>query len=439
MEFALHIGAEVSLENFSLSQLIVAIKKLFDEEGLPGFLKFFLKTIENQLLKSEIKCPSCDSSRVYGHSSRPRTIKTSLGVTEIELVRLRCQACRKTFTPLNRLLDLDRFSRKSRELEKLSLETIADQSFRRSSSILEDTLGFELRHTTLHRWFMTSKSIVMNAKKRVQTIVADGTGFKKKPVDGSNRGEVRVVVGITKGGEVVPYGAWTEASWKSIGNYLKNVNHFSKKVKFRPLAETLVTDGEEELIRALKKLAPTHQRCLFHMSYDLGGVLQYRDRSSKEEAVKFKKELNDILFLNTPELDEDPLKTMEHKLIIELKARQAKLQIEELIQTLKSFGYHKASNYINNAKEQLFTYVYNWIKTGTANPRVTSLVERMMREIGRRIKKIGHGWSPKGAEKMTRLVLLQITSKKQWEDHWAEKMGTGSNIRLTFLGVTAKN
>ncbi len=40
-------------------------------------------------------------------------------------------------------------------------------------------------------------------------------------------------------------------------------------------------------------------------------------------------------------------------------------------------------------------------------------------------------------EKMTRLILLQLSSTKQfWENHWNEKMGINGNIKLTFLGVT---
>ena len=32
-------GSEISLKDFSFSQLIVAVKNLFDTEGVPGFVK----------------------------------------------------------------------------------------------------------------------------------------------------------------------------------------------------------------------------------------------------------------------------------------------------------------------------------------------------------------------------------------------------------------
>ncbi len=59
-----------------------------------------------------------------------------------------------------------------------------------------------------------------------------------------------------------------------------------------------------------------------------------------------------------------------------------------------------------------------------------------MREIKRRIKKIGFSWSERGAEKMTRLILLQLNStNKYWGMHWLSKTGANADIKLSFLGV----
>lgn len=438
MKFSLHVGSQISLENFSLSQLIISIKELFATEGLPGFLKVFLQVIEFQLVAGGVKCARCGSDRNYGHSTCERRLKTSLGEVVLVLSRYRCQACKKTFVPMSRLLDLDPYSRKSREFEKLSLETVTQQSFRRSADHLEKAAGFTTSFTTLHRWFSKTPSTEMSVKKRVEDLIADGTGFKRIPGDdGSNRGEVRVVIGLSSEGEVIPFGAWTRANWRDIGALIKRANHHSEKIKFKPIARTLITDGEEELIRRLKKLALSHQRCLFHMTYELTPLLRYQELVGKDEAIKLTDSLSEILYLDLPEQDADPLKNMEHKLKIEIKAKEIKEKLDGFIKDLRAMGYRKATTFIENSKNQLFTYIDNWIKHGISNPRVTSLVERMMREIKRRIRKIGFSWSEKGAEKMTRLVLLQLSSTKQyWENYWKTKMGTDSNIKLTFLGVT---
>lgn len=250
-KLSLHIGSEISLKDFSFSQLIIAVKNLFDTEGIPGLLRVLVILIEQMLIRSGLECPRCQSSKLHKHSEMDRRIKTSIGEVVLKLSRLSCYKCGKTFVPFNQLLDLNKYSRKSREFEKLSLETVTNQSFRRSARNLNDTLGFSTSHTTLHRWFNKTDSINMSVNKKVDFLVADGTGFKRAKRDefDSNKGSIKVMIGYNKNGEVIPFGAWTRASWKDIGRYIKNENHPSDKIKFKPIARTLITDGEEEIVR----------------------------------------------------------------------------------------------------------------------------------------------------------------------------------------------
>ncbi len=384
-KLSLHIGSEISLKDFSFSQLIIAVKSLFDTEGVPGLVKVLVILIEKMLLSSGVECPHCKCKKHHHNSKQDRKLKTSIGEVTLTLSRVLCGDCKKTFVPFNQLLDLDRYSRKSREFEKVSLETITNQSFRRAAKNLNDTMGFGTAHTTLHRWFTNTDSTNINVNKKVDFLVADGTGFKRdKDAEGSNRGEVRIVIGYNESGEVIPFGAWTRASWKDIGRFLKSKNHPSEKIKFKPIARTLVTDGEEELISALKKLANNHQRCLFHMTHELTPLMRYKDIVGKEEAIKISEQLNELLYIDLPEADADPLKSLEDKLKIEVKLKAMKTAIDDFINELKMLGYRKAKTFVENARAQLFTYIDNWIKTGISNPKVTSLVERIMRE------RIGH-------------------------------------------------
>jgi hypothetical protein len=312
--------------------------------------------VTSKLLEGGVKCKYCESSHLHVHNRQERTLKTSIGEVTLYLCRVKCQTCKRTFAPVNQLLDLDPFSRKSREFEKLSLETVTEQSFRRSADHLEKTIGVDLSHTTLHGWFMKTEATQMSVAKKVDSLIADGTGYKVKPrEDGSNRGEVRVMIGLTKIGEVIPYGAWTRASWKDIGRFIKKENHSSEKIKFKPIAKTLITDGEEELIRALKKLANSHQRCLFHMTYELKPLLQYKDIVGKDEAIKITKQLGDIIYLDMPECDADPIRNLEEKLKIEIKFKEVKEKLEAFIRELKMMGYKKAMTFVENSKNQLFT------------------------------------------------------------------------------------
>lgn len=114
-KLSLHIGSDISLKDFSFSQLIIAVKKLFDTEGIPGFIKVLVILIEQMLIRSGIACPSCQETKFHHHSQGSRKLKTSIGEVGLILSRLICLKCKKTFVPFNQLLDVDRYSRKSRE------------------------------------------------------------------------------------------------------------------------------------------------------------------------------------------------------------------------------------------------------------------------------------------------------------------------------------
>ncbi len=108
----------------------------------------------------------------------------------------------------------------------------------------------------------------------------------------------------------------------------------------------------------------------------------------------------------------------------------------QLAQALEAKGYNKASTYIRNAKDDLFTFVRYWLKTGIVTPRVSSMVERLFREINRRIKKFAFNWSEKGVAIVTRILMKLICTPDAWENYWVERMRLSGNIRLIFGGIT---
>ena len=112
----------------------------------------------------------------------------------------------------------------------------------------------------------------------------------------------------------------------------------------------------------------------------------------------------------------------------------AEKEVQRLIEEFKVKGYRSAATYLKNAKDKMFTYVRSWLRSGIINPRVSSMIERMMREIGRRIKKIGFGWSPAGAAKMTRIIIKRITSADEWNDYWKKKLRLTGKVKISFLG-----
>ncbi len=50
------------------------------------------------------------------------------------------------------------------------------------------------------------------------------------------------------------------------------------------------------------------------------------------------------------------------------------------------------------------------------------MVERGMRELGYRIKKIAYGWSDKGVTQVAGIILKRFTDTGAWEDYWKKNV-----------------
>ena len=436
-KFNLKLISDLPEGGFSLDELVIETKKMFDTEGNVGFLRVLLHLLDLlvhlPMLGTHKEKLCCKKPHLVTGQSEGKNIVTSVGFLRFKWTRLKCKNCGKSNIPLRDFLNLVPYQPKTSELEKVVAEVVSEQSYRRSTQHIETIGGIPIPHTRLHRWIMKSDCDKIDAKGRVQTLISDGTGFKKIPENDSNSGEVRLVVGITKEGVVVPYGAWTESSWKSIGKEIKDANHPHPKLKFKPIADMLVSDGEVGMLQGMKKLTINQQRCIWHLPYELKPLLRYHDKASMEDAIQYKGELQSILEIHLPEKDFQEV-SLEDRLKLEKKAWEAENKVQELANELIEKGYKSAAKYLLNAKKSMFSYVRVWLKSGIVHPRVSSMIERMMREIGRRIKKIGFGWSPEGAAKMTRIIIKRITSAGQWEHYWKEKLQLTGKLKISFLG-----
>ena len=440
-KFTLGIFANLPVkEGFSLDELVIEVRRLFETEGMAGLVNVIVQLLDliihPPLLgaweKAKENC--CDHAHYVIHQQEAKQMRSSVGQLSLLWTRICCVTCKKSFIPLRGYLNMEPYQRKTSELEKIVTEVVSEQSYRRSTQHLETIGSIPVPHTTLHRWVMKSDCDEISLKKRVRTLVADGTGFKQKlDEEGSNRGEVCVVVGITKDNLIVPYGAWTEESWADISREIKKANHPHPKIKFNPIADLLVSDGEPALVRYMGRLTKETQRCIWHLPHDLHPLLKYTDEATPEEAKAFTSELAGVIDIELPSEDLEKV-GLEDRLELEKKVFTAEKGVQELIDELKARGYKAAATYLANAKAKMFSYVRLWLKTGVVHPRVSSQIERMMREIGRRIKKIGHGWSPEGAAKMTRIIIKRITSADEWNKHWQEKLKISGKVKLTFAG-----
>lgn len=455
---SLNLKACLSGEAFSFDELIIETKNLFEQQGIPGFLRLLI-SFTNKMVISDAKASEstscCENPYLIRNGNRSKNIYTSLGNIDFEWTTLRCKNCGKVHHPLKDFFELGKYQSISNEFEKICMETVAKESFRRSAQTLKTHTESKFSFRSLHRWFSNTQSDeIKTIHNDLNVLMADGTKFKKfvpqkklykhnqmleklgkAPIEISKRGEVKILMGIKADNTLVPLGAWTSEAWKTIGKFIYKANNQNKKVAKKKLANILVADGEIGLNRGLQNLTHHQQRCLWHVPHELKPLMKYQEKAAEEDIKYTLNQVSSIFEINIPDKE---FKDVEIEELVEInqKIKDCELQMKLLAEYLSKKGYNKAATYVSNSRSNLFTYLRYWMKTGIITPKVTSTLERLMREINRRIKKFAFNWSEKGCAKMTRILIKILTDPKSWENYWDHKLKLSGNIKLDYLGFS---
>lgn len=434
---ALTLHAVLAEEQLSLDELVLALRKVFHEEGLPGLLRLILEVADEwwsikACRQGELPGVHCCGQAQWEIKDRvERRIRTSGGVVRFSWRRLVCRHCRKQVVPMRRRLRLERWQSKTSELERVVVETVADQSYRRSTNHLTTIGVIPVPKSTAHRWVAQSSCDELGARAgKLATLMVDGTGVKRRPAAQnhySNKGDLRVVIGLDAQGRAKPLGVWSNQSWEDIAAELE------AQAGGQKVAEQLSCDGEPGLADRLAGLVNSVQRCHWHLVHELDGPMR-RDKAPRSQRRQHQKQLAGIIGIELPKGDLQPVKPEDKK---ELQERlgAADRDLDTLVRTLAQKGYAEAATYIAYAQKRLFNYLQFWLQTGVAAPRTTSYLERLMREIGRRLKKIAFGWSEAGAAKMARILIRRICDQTRWVDYWKTKLGLTGNVLIKFRSV----
>jgi hypothetical protein len=436
----LDVVSAVSEKGFSLDELVLSTKTLFEQEGMAGVIGLILRLVDEKICldlvsgKRSSLSPCCSSPRYLYLDQRQRRFRTSAGTVRIRWRRLECTGCGAKTLPLRDFLGLEPYQSKTAELEKMVAEVVSEQSYRRSSSHLDLIGQIPVPKSTAHRWIAASDCDTIEGHPDTLAILfADGTGYQRRPekaTHSNNRGELRVALGVDKQGQIVPLGAFSGASWEQIASAVKG-----PRTDHELVADLLVSDGERGLCDALSNLCGSHQRCHWHTVHDLNYTL-WQDEASKEERDRMQKELAAIIGIELPQEDMEWIKDTDKASILAAK-NHADYELRRLIQTLVNKGYHRAADYLIRASKNLFSYIDRWLAAGLVNPRVSSFIERMMRELARRLKRMAFGWSEEGAAKMARIIIKRFTSANQWEAYWKKRLRLQGNVILTIKSIRA--
>jgi len=423
-----------SEDGFSLDELVIKLSEIFEKKAFSELLKLILQLVQEVLIsrimqrKGFMNCCSEGHLRLNGGFSR--RIRTSLGEFEIDFWRVRCSECDKAFVPLQRFVGLGKYQTKTNELEKLVIETVSETNYRRAVSGLARNGKLSVPFQTTHGWMLRTDCDEIEISQRVigkmpVQIMPDGTKFKGAGENGEARqGDLKAVIGITMRGEIFPLGTWAGKSWEQINQEWKQ-----REVKF-PDGSILISDGEVGLADAFADYTDEVQRCHWHLTRDLYHMMHY-DGARKADTKPIQDALAGALAIELPKEDFEQVSEQE-KSDIEKRMEDTESVIDKLITYLDGCGYSVASTYIQRAKRSMFGYVRRWLKWGIIAPRASSMIERVMRELARRIKRIAYGWSDKGVTKIARIILKRFANKEEWEQYWQKKMNITDSVLLNI-------
>lgn len=356
-----------------------------------------------------------------GHRSEERKVKTDIGELRFKVAYVECRGCGKRHAPVLDVLDLHG-KRRNEGLERIVLEAVSETSYRRGAGEMKGRGCAPVPHTSAHRWAV-SRVVPEKPRGKIETAVADGTGFKKA---GGERGEIRVILGFGPDGKVMRLGTYAGKSWEDINKEVK------KKLGDKQL-KLFTVDGEPGLEEHLGGIAERSQRCLWHLPRDLKYTL-WKDGVKHEEGLERRKELVDLLAVEIPEKDWEKV-SAEEKEELRRRIRERESEMEKLIDEFWSRGYRKAAGYLENAMGRIFQHLELWLETGIIGCRTTSILENIMREIGRRIKKLGWNWKDHGAAQIARMVLMRHYEPEEWEAFWEKLLGLKNRCKIELMSV----
>ena len=353
-----------------------------------------------------------------GGSREHRTLRTELGPLSVETLQVVCETCGKRMRVLGPLLKVAARARPTVGLKHMTAETMTDLSYRKGGGRMAALAQVEVPKSSAQRWMLAGDwdslqetSFRPKTWESFQGILADGTGYKRQGAE-TTRGQLRLMMGVAGSPRrLVPLGAWANTSWEDIDAQMLE----QKPEKVKP--PVVAIDGEtgQEM---LGNLAQDVQRCQWHVPHQLAFAL-YSDGVKRPEQATHIDKLSGIVKIELPSGD---YRSIPHEMRDQIQGQllESKEAMSGLVRSFQQKGYLAAASYLRNASEHTFTVVEKWLELGYMPPKAISLLERVMREMGRRIKKIGASWKEKGVLAVAKVLLTRIYDPKQWEKYWAK-------------------
>jgi hypothetical protein len=359
-----------------------------------------------------------------GYREKERKIMTALGGLSLPIRTVECCRCGARYAPLLSALRIGSYARKETNFEHEVIEAVIDTNYRR----LVDGRSIDISLGGIHN-VVVGSDIDQTFQEPISVkdlsgIVVDATGVKQKR---GAKGELRAVIGITQAGRVEPLGCFTNTDWPEVERTVRNRLREAETYKI-----PFIYDGEPGLDDFLADVAEA-QRCTWHGPRGLYHAL-WEDGVKKRESQPETDKIKQLIGIELPEGNYELIKE-EDKEAIRSRYENSKDKIKELVQTFYEKGYRSGAAYLENLSDRLFTHIELWLKTGVIAPKTTSLLERVFREIGRRLKRVAWGWSDRAVTNLSKMILIRQYARDKWEAYWKKKLGIKGYFTIQILSV----
>lgn len=360
--------------------------------------------------------------RKRGYRNHFRRFTTVFGKFDLPLRVVECCTCAARYCPLLRALKIEPYVRKEANFEHKVIEAVIDTNYRR----LIDGRSLDISLGGVHNIVVGSDIDQFDqdpiALKDLCATMADGTAVKQQK---GKKGELRAVIGITTDKKLEPLGTFINTDWAQIETTIK------ERIKATEASGIpFIYDGEPGLDTFLSSLTDP-QRCTWHAPRGLYHAL-WEDGLRKKDSEPEMEKIKQLIGIELPQADFQLLKP-EDKEPIQSRYESSKAEIKHLIDTFTQKGYTHGASYIENLSKHLFTNIEIWLKTGVIAPKTISLLERVFREIGRRLKRIAYGWSDAAVTKLSKMIILKMYCKDKWQHYWKQKLGITGNFTIQII------
>jgi hypothetical protein len=446
-EITIALQFKLAIGEVTLNEIVFRLKELRDdlmlrilEEILRGYDDLICKRLSQTKIypskarrglgrhfkRDEAEARLCRGRKVRkrGYRRNPRQLSTVFGKLKLPIRVVECCKCGAFYSPLLSALKVGRYARRESNFEHEVIEAVIDTNYRR----LINGRSIDISVGGVHNLVVGSDVDHVYQEpvslEDVSAILADETGVKQYK---GRKGELRAVIGVTTAGRVEPLGTFTNTEWSDIERTIK------ERIKQAgPYNIPFVYDGEPGLDDFLADVAES-QRCTWHGPRGLYHAL-WEDGLKKKDSQPAIDKIKHLIGIELPEGDFELLKE-EDKEPVKIQYDASKAQIGELIETFRQKGYLHGASYLENLSDRLFTHIEMWLKSGVIAPKTISLLERVFREVGRRIKRIAWGWCDKAVTNLSKMILLKQYSRSKWEEYWKHKLGIEDHFDIKIASV----